>query len=542
MSVELGKAVIAIEAIDYTKDVFASLQANLSQISGVIGEIGPGFDSLGRVLQGFAAGGVVGAGIAGFGELVGFLKDSVDAAAESQKVWADLASAVERTGVNFAQVKGDLEAVATSLSHISTFDDEAIVSAMKNLMTYGMDYKTAMEAVAVAVDTAAAKGMDLQSATTAIGKAFNENYGALERLGVVLDDNVKKTGSFKDVLAALNEQFGGAAAAQVDTYAGKLQQMQNEWQNLQETIGAALLPALTDFMKYLNEVITAISPAIQEVLDALGELGRALGLNDEQMKAIGDFIKNFLVVELTGLAELIRLVADAITGWKMIFQDVATVIGPPIQTAIDLIQKLIDVLVQAKQKWDDFFSGLGAVKEKTSSLLDDISSKVSEAASKLSSVFTGGGGETAAPTPTPAPVAETPPPTPAHQGATPYFLREEGMWPFKKKIYQCPVCGYTGSENDVKKHIEQMVAKGMAEGGVVERPMFTLLGERGAEAVIPLRKLPELAATQITMTNNFTFTGPISSDVNIHEIAEMVSRAIAEKLAMKYRARRMMYA
>jgi len=540
--VELGKAVIAIEAIDYTKDVFASLQANLSQISGVIGEIGPGFDSLGRVLQGFAAGGVVGAGIAGFGELVGFLKDSVDAAAESQKVWADLASAVERTGVNFAQVKGDLEAVATSLSHISTFDDEAIVSAMKNLMTYGMDYKTAMEAVAVAVDTAAAKGMDLQSATTAIGKAFNENYGALERLGVVLDDNVKKTGSFKDVLAALNEQFGGAAAAQVDTYAGKLQQMQNEWQNLQETIGAALLPALTDFMKYLNEVITAISPAIQEVLDALGELGRALGLNDEQMKAIGDFIKNFLVVELTGLAELIRLVADAITGWKMIFQDIATVIGPPIQAAIDLIQKLIDVLVQAKQKWDDFFSGLGAVKEKTSSLLDDISSKVSEAASKLSSVFTGGGGETAAPTPTPAPVAETPPPTPAHQGATPYFLREEGMWPFKKKIYQCPVCGYTGSENDVKKHIEQMVAKGMAEGGVVERPMFTLLGERGAEAVIPLRKLPELAATQITMTNNFTFTGPISSDVNIHEIAEMVSRAIAEKLAMKYRARRMMYA
>jgi phage-related protein len=540
--VELGKAVIAIEAIDYTKDVFASLQANLSQISGVIGEIGPGFDSLGRVLQGFAAGGVVGAGIAGFGELVGFLKDSVDAAAESQKVWADLASAVERTGVNFAQVKGDLEAVATSLSHISTFDDEAIVSAMKNLMTYGMDYKTAMEAVAVAVDTAAAKGMDLQSATTAIGKAFNENYGALERLGVVLDDNVKKTGSFKDVLAALNEQFGGAAAAQVDTYAGKLQQMQNEWQNLQETIGAALLPALTDFMKYLNEVITAISPAIQEVLDALGELGRALGLNDEQMKAIGDFIKNFLVVELTGLAELIRLVADAITGWKMIFQDVATVIGPPIQTAIDLIQKLIDVLVQAKQKWDDFFSGLGAVKEKTSSLLDDISSKVSEAASKLSSVFTGGGGETAAPTPTPTPVAETPPPTPAHQGATPYFLREEGMWPFKKKIYQCPVCGYTGSENDVKKHIEQMVAKGMAEGGVVERPMFTLLGERGAEAVIPLRKLPELAATQINMTNNFTFTGPISSDVNIHEIAEMVSRAIAEKLAMKYRARRMMYA
>jgi hypothetical protein len=384
--------------------------------------------------------------------------------------------------------------------------------------------------------------MDLQSATTAIGKAFNENYGALERLGVVLDDNVKKTGSFKDVLAALNEQFGGAAAAQVDTYAGKLQQMQNEWQNLQETIGAALLPALTDFMKYLNEVITAISPAIQEVLDALGELGRALGLNDEQMKAIGDFIKNFLVVELTGLAELIRLVADAITGWKMIFQDVATVIGPPIQTAIDLIQKLIDVLVQAKQKWDDFFSGLGAVKEKTSSLLDDISSKVSEAASKLSSVFTGGGGETAAPTPTPTPVAETPPPTPAHQGATPYFLREEGMWPFKKKIYQCPVCGYTGSENDVKKHIEQMVAKGMAEGGVVERPMFTLLGERGAEAVIPLRKLPELAATQINMTNNFTFTGPISSDVNIHEIAEMVSRAIAEKLAMKYRARRMMYA
>ena len=549
MSTELGKAVIAIEAVDYTKDVFASIQANLSQISGVIAEVGPGFDSLGRVLQGFAAGGVVGAGIAGVGELVGFLKDSVNAAAESEKVWTDLAAAVERSGVNFSQVKGDLEEVAVSLSKISTFDDEAIVSAMKNLMTYGMDYKTAMEAVASAVDLAAAKSMDLQSATTMIGKAYTENYSALERYGVVIDEAVKKSGDFNAVLAALNEQFGGAAATQVNTYTGAIAQMRNEWQNLQETIGAAILPGLTEFMKYMNDLITAVSPAMRELVEAFGELGRALGLNDEQMKSLGDFIKNFLVVELTGLAELIRLVADAVTGWKMIFTDVATVIGPPIQTAIQLIKDLIAVLTDAKQKWDDFFSGLGAAKDKASSFLDDISSKVSEATSKLTSVFTGGGGgETATQTPSPV---ETPPPSPpAHAAATAYKYKEEGMWPFKKTIYQCSACGFTGSKKEVEDHIAEMQRKGMFLGGLVTAPLHALLGETGPELVIPLKQLDLFASAQnpaseppvvVNMENNFTFSGPIASDVDVREIAETVSRMIAEKLMLQGRARRMMY-
>ena len=102
----------------------------------------------------------------------------------------------------------------------------------------------------------------------------------------------------------------------------------------------------------------------------------------------------------------------------------------------------------------------------------------------------------------------------------------------------------------MKKHIDEMVAKGMAEGGVVKRPMLAALAERGPEAVIPLRELsPALLGggrgqppVTITMTNNFSFTGPISSDVDVREVADKVSNLIAEKLAMKYRARRMMYA
>lgn len=680
MSTELGKAVIAIEAIDYTKNVFGSLQANLSQLGGLVADLGGGFEALGSVIQGFAAGGVAGAAIAATSEFIQGLKDSVDAAADFEAAMNRIAASVgiatdavgpfrdlilqvapefgrsltetaaalealAKAGVDVSNAAAAMEALRGTLqmAAIEGANAEEMAGKLAQAMAmFAIPAEEAQQAVDALVNasmagigtlsefanglgyvgsTAASLGLSLEETLAALVK-IEQQLGSAEKAGRYLDamfrdlidhaDDMNlnifdQSGNLKDMTeivkelenwlnqfatdqeraAALMENFGAqgaravqmlvsmneegqkgseilalleeklgatgsaaeAAAKQMEGYAAVQAQFNTQMEALQVRIGEALLPALTDFMKWINELMIELEPAIEELLNAFNELAAALGLTNEDVRVLGDFIKNFLIVEITGLAEIIKAMALAVEGWKMIFADVAEVIGPPIRTAIELIRSLIEVLIEAKQKWDEFFGGLASAKDEVGGFFDQITDQLSDAASKLTGLL-GGGGEAEEPA-TPTPPA-TPPPAPTtspHQGAEPYLYKESGWGWWKKKIYRCPVCGFEGSYEEVKEHIEKMIAKGMQEGGIVTSPMHALIGERGPEAVLPLSRLPTLlpkliepAPRTINIENNFTFTGPISSDVEVRELAETVSRMIAEKLELKYRARRMIYA
>jgi hypothetical protein len=77
-------------------------------------------------------------------------------------------------------------------------------------------------------------------------------------------------------------------------------------------------------------------------------------------------------------------------------------------------------------------------------------------------------------------------------------------------------------------------AVGMAEGGIVRKPTFALLGEAGPEAVIPLKNLGVNVETssevQNITVNPVINIGNISSDVDLHRVTESVSRGIYEAL------------
>jgi len=73
----------------------------------------------------------------------------------------------------------------------------------------------------------------------------------------------------------------------------------------------------------------------------------------------------------------------------------------------------------------------------------------------------------------------------------------------------------------------------LGEGGVVTRPTNALIGERGPEAVVPLRKyglMPALAGAGASVTVNAHFYGNIGSQVDVDQIGktlgDRVSRAI----------------
>jgi hypothetical protein len=212
-----------------------------------------GFSSLGKTLKG--ALGAVGLGI-GVSALAGQLKAAGKAAAEDAKSQGLLAAALKNTvGATNLQIASVEESIS-KMESMSAVADDKIRPAFAQLTRATGDVGKATELTNLALNVAAGTGRDVNSVAIALGRAYNGNTTALQRLGV----NVK---GVSDPMGVLAKQFDGAAAAaaNLDPY----QRLQVVFGNLQEDIGVALLPYLNELADFFN------SPAGQKALDEFAD-------------------------------------------------------------------------------------------------------------------------------------------------------------------------------------------------------------------------------------------------------------------------------
>ena len=145
------------------------------------------------------------------------------------------------------------------------------------------------------LDIAAATGKDLETVSLTLSKAYNGNIGALTKLGIPLDDAIKKSGDFNLVQGELVRLFGGAAKANTETYAGQLAIVTERVGELKESIGVALLPTMKTLLENVNQVAKGFSGDDPE------------GLSLRARELAGDFSGN----GANSLGGSLKAVADA---------------------------------------------------------------------------------------------------------------------------------------------------------------------------------------------------------------------------------------
>ena len=133
--------------------------------------------------------------------------------------------------------------------------DDELRPALAGLVRFTGDATKAQELLTLSIDASKATGKDLVAVSTAIGKAYDGNFTALKKLGVPLDENIIKTKDFKAAQEALTAQFGGAAAANANTYAGRLQILKIRFDEMVEAIGYRVLPYLGKLLDYVDRLI-----------------------------------------------------------------------------------------------------------------------------------------------------------------------------------------------------------------------------------------------------------------------------------------------
>lgn len=234
----------------------------------------------------------VGAAIAG---VVSVMKKSIDAAAEAQKINAQLEQVLKSTGYAAGMTADQLRDLATSLSRVTAFEDDVIIKAQSVMLTFTkIGSEVFPDAIEAALNLSTVLGQDLQSSVIQIGKALNVSAGdttaatmamsAMRRVGVAFTTDqvamatrLVETGDIMAyqqlILGELSTEFGGQAAAALNTYSGRVQQLNNDWGNLLETMGGASLDEGEGLVAQADKVVIAADQVIQIFLKLREEGG-----------------------------------------------------------------------------------------------------------------------------------------------------------------------------------------------------------------------------------------------------------------------------
>jgi hypothetical protein len=204
-----------------------------------------------------AAFAAAGAAAAGYAIKIGI--DGVKAAIEDEQSQKLLAKALQNTtGATDAQIKASEDWISTQ-QLAKGISDSKLRPALANLARATGSVTKAQELTNLAMDISVATGKDLETVSLTLGKAYDGNFGALTKLGIPLDEGIKKSKDFNLVQDELVRLFGGAAKANTETYAGQLAILTERWDEMKESLGVKLLPKLKDLLDIVNRVAKAMS-------------------------------------------------------------------------------------------------------------------------------------------------------------------------------------------------------------------------------------------------------------------------------------------
>ncbi|MDP2688801.1 MAG: hypothetical protein Q8P48_01690, partial [Deltaproteobacteria bacterium] len=126
---------------------------------------------------------------------------------------------------------------AVALQKVSIFGDDQVVSAQALIASFVRDEAQIKAATRATLDLAAAKGINLTAAADLVSKTLGSTTNALSRYGIQVEGAVGSTERLESLTKNIANVFGGQAAAQAETFGGKLTQVKNALGDVFEEIG-----------------------------------------------------------------------------------------------------------------------------------------------------------------------------------------------------------------------------------------------------------------------------------------------------------------
>lgn len=384
-----------------------------------------------------------------------------------------------RMGVGKDAVKSTLE-LASAQQKLGVVGDEVQIAGAQQLATYASMPQTvntllpAMNNLLVQQKGLNGTQEDAVSLANLFGKAMMGQTGALKRAGISFteaQEEVLKYGTEEEKAAMIAEvvtqNVGNMNAEFAKTDAGKIQQAKNTLADMGEEVGAVLLPAVADFVKYMQ---ANLMPKLENLIEFL-----------KQHPEIAKFALAFAAIAtvlgpvLVILGSLISAIGTIITLAPTVGPAIAAIAGP-VGIVIGIIAALIAVGVLLYKNWD-------TIKEKAAALKDFVVSVFGTMKEKVSSMFNSIKDAMVKPIETAKNIIKG-----IIDAIKNFFNFKVSLPKIKVPHFSISPKGWRISDL-LEGVIPSLGVKWYKQGGIFNSPSVIGVGEAGPEAVLPIEKL-----------------------------------------------------
>lgn len=234
--------------------------------------------------------------------LARFGREAIRVAAEADAIWTRLAGTLKTVGVDFSEVREEIDLAARAMQNATTVGDEDFAQILQGLTVVSGDFAGSLRNVSLVADLAAGTQMDFVAASRLVGRAMIGDTATLKRYGIVV-------GEGEDAIAAMRRQFAGLAENEAQSLAGRLKQINNEWSDFKQAVGDAMTgeasqggllavrDAIRDVTAMINENQEAISGYGTVVADAtrgIISIGVALAKADSWLRRYNRSVDQFV--------------------------------------------------------------------------------------------------------------------------------------------------------------------------------------------------------------------------------------------------------
>jgi hypothetical protein len=240
----------------YERDLRKAERANQDMVNSS-GKLHTAFGNV------YGRGGALFAAAGGIYGLTTALKSVSNAYGESEVSQRKMDAQLKALGFSYRAHAKEIDNVIQKTSQLSGLDDEDLQNAFTNIVRVTGNVNQSLRLTGLAADFARAKHLDVAKAGEIVAKVAGGNTGILSRYGI----QIEKGATASQALAALQQKFAGQAKAYGETQKGAGDRARVAFENLQESLGRHLAPALT-------KVFNATANFLNQLSTGTGTIGR----------------------------------------------------------------------------------------------------------------------------------------------------------------------------------------------------------------------------------------------------------------------------
>jgi hypothetical protein len=327
----------------------------------------------------------------GIGTATSFLEGSVKESMDAAKTMALVRQNVANAGLSYEKLSVSISSAANSALEMG-FDDEQAALSLSRMMLVTNDYDKALALHGLAMDLARNKSIDLATATTLVAQVSQGNNRVLKQYGIELKDDA----SAADNLASLQSKVKDSAKTFADTAAGKLEVVNQKWNNMKQAVGDQITPALTDLLNHAQEALPAMTDLMTGLAKGIGSILTAISAVDDAWKTWSSWYTESTMRDAAAktitpqIEEVVRRYNEANKKVAITSEDFVQMAAETQKKILDKYGKGVSATVDVNKKAAASFAGIGleskasaAEVEKAKKAFDDLQKSLLDTRDKV---------------------------------------------------------------------------------------------------------------------------------------------------------------